>query len=241
MLRTKIQTKQRYRPNKDTKMQQDGEGQAMGRTIQKGVAVLAASIVLAAPPALAQEKAAKELKDDSVITLMNYAWTVLPTKFTTPERKTIEVDKNKRDAMIPVEVGREIIKVGYVSAQAQLCEMWEEQNANFSAMIAKEQAKKTWSDQQLLYITTLHRLTIHFAAGKMRLVEKGSDELQVFLEPIEPTKGSCTDDKRRSINQTIAAYVKTSPIAKTGEPPPEAVAATPPAATAQPVPAAQKK
>ena len=172
---------------------------------------------------------------------MNYAWTVLPTKFTTPERKTIEVDKNKRDAMIPVEVGREIIKVGYVSAQAQLCEMWEEQNANFSAMIAKEQAKKTWSDQQLLYITTLHRLTIHFAAGKMRLVEKGSDELQVFLEPIEPTKGSCTDDKRRSINQTIAAYVKTSPIAKTGEPPPEAVAATPPAATAQPVPAAQKK
>ena len=226
--------------NQHTRIQQDGEGQTMGQTLRKGIAVLGASMVLGAPLALAQAPT-KELSEKSVITLMNYAWTILPTKFTTPERKTIEVDKTKRDALVPVDVGREIIKVGYVSAQAQMCEMWDEQNANFSAMIAKEQAKKTWTDQQLLYITTLHRLTIHFAAGKMRLVEKGSDELQVFLEPIEPTKGSCTDDKRRSINQTIAAYVKTSPIAKTGEPPPEAVAATPPAATAQPVPAAQKK
>ncbi len=212
----------------------------MGQTIRKAVAVLAASMALGAPLVLAQTPT-KELKDESVITLMNYAWTILPTKFTTPERKTIEVDKTKRDALVPVDVGRDIIKVGYISAQAQMCEMWDEQNANFSALMAKEQAKKTWTDQQLLYITTLHRLTIHFAAGKMRLVEKGTDELQIFLEPIEPTKGACTDDKRRSINQTIATYVKSSPIAKTGEPPPEAVAATPPAAPAQPVPAAQKK
>jgi hypothetical protein len=188
-------------------------------------------------PAAAQAPAQqKELSEKSVQILMNYAWTILPAKFTAPNGKSIEVDKSKPDALVPVDTGRDVIKAAYLSAQAQLCDMWEDQVANYDALMARERAKGKWTDQQLLYITTLHRMTIHMAAGKLKVVEKGKDELQVTLEPIEPSKDTCTDAKRKQVKEAIAAYVSTAPK------PPAAAApvqtgATPPA---QPVPAAAK-
>lgn len=178
--------------------------------VRTGLAVLATGVLMGMPSALAQAQP-KELSEKSVGTLMNYAWSILPAKFTAPNGKTIEVDKRKKDAQIPIDTAREVIKVGYNSAQAQLCEMWEEQVANYDAMMARERAKKTWSDQQLLYITTLHRMTIHMAAGKLRVVEKGPDEVQVILETIEPSKDTCNDDKRKKVKESIAALVKAAP------------------------------
>ena len=98
----------------------------MAREFRTGLAAAAIVMLLGASPLLAQAPQ-KELSEKSVTTIMNYAWTVLPSKFTMPSGKVVEVDKTKRDALVPVETGREVIKVGYNSAQAQLCEMWEEQ------------------------------------------------------------------------------------------------------------------
>lgn len=205
----------------------------MVQMTRTAIAAALVSALLGAPAAFAQTEK-KELSDKSVTTLMNYAWSVLPAKFTTPERKTIEVDKSKRDAMVPIETGREVIKAGYMSAQAQLCDMWEDQIANYDAMIARERAKSNWTDQQLLYITTLHRMTIHMAAGKMRVVDKPNNESEIFLDPIEASKDTCNDDKRKKVKETILAYVKGSPLnIITGNPPPAtstAGAATPAAA-----------
>ena len=213
----------------------------MVQTVRAVIAVSLTSAMLGAPLASAQDKPAgekKQLSENSVITLMNYAWTILPAKFTTPDHKTIEVDKSKRDAMIPLAAAWDIIKAGNLSAQAQLCDMWDAQRANFAALMAREQAKKTWSEQQLLYITTLHRMTIHMAAGKMRVVDKPNDESQIFLEPIEASKDSCNEDKRRKVEEAIVTYVKESPLKTHDGPPPEETAAAP--AAAQPVPAAAK-
>ena len=41
----------------------------------------------------AQTPATKELSERSVSVLMDYAWVILPTKFTAPDGKVIEVDK----------------------------------------------------------------------------------------------------------------------------------------------------
>ena len=218
----------------------------MGQMVRTAAAVTLTMIGLGASlasvgVASAQDKPAgekKQLSENSVITLMNYAWTILPSKFTTPERKTIEVDKSKRDAMIPLAAAWDIIKAGNLSAQAQLCDMWEAQKANYTALMAREQAKKTWSEQQLLYISTLHRMTLHMAAGKMRVVDKPNDESQIFLEPIEASKDSCNDEKRKKIDDAIYAYVKESPVKIVSEPPPEPTAVAP--AAAQPVPTAAK-
>lgn len=202
-----------------------------------GAVALVAGLFFGAGPAVAQKK---ELSDKSVQTLMSYAWAILPSKFRAPTGKVIEVDKSKRDALVPTDVGREVIRVGYMSAQAQICELWEEQVANYDALMAREQAKKTWTDQQLLYITTLHRMTIHMAAGKLRVVEKGENELKVILEPIEPSKDRCGDDRKKKIKETIFAYVKDAPRLT-----PKADAAAPTSTAAgdakQAVPASQKK
>ena len=80
------------------------------------VAAIVAGSMLCLPAAMAQQPQSKEvaqksggLSDQSVNTLMTYAWTVLPTKFTSPEGKTILVDKSKTDAHISLEVGREAL------------------------------------------------------------------------------------------------------------------------------------
>ena len=57
------------------------------------VAVAVALLPLAG--ASAQTAVPKELSERSVKVLMDYAWSILPAKFTTPEGKVIEVDKKK--------------------------------------------------------------------------------------------------------------------------------------------------
>jgi len=168
------------------------------------IAGLAASAALVVG---AEAQTQGKLSDKSVNTLMDYAWQILPSKFSTPEGKVIEVDKSKRDGnTVPIENGREIIRVGYSSAQAQVCELWEEQQANYDTLMRREILKKKWTDQQLLYITTLHRMTIHAVAGKLRVEEKAG-ELKVILEPIKPGEGKCSDEQKTKIRETIQAYL----------------------------------
>lgn len=177
----------------------------MARSLMIGVCAVACSL---AATAKGQTQSTGGLSDKSVHAIMAYAWQILPAKFTAPNGKVIEVDKKKQEGtIIPIETAREVIRVGYNSAQAQVCEMWEAQTANFDTLMRTENDKKKWTDQQMLYITTLHRMTIHAVAGKIRVVdEKG--ELKVFLEPIEPSKEACPDEKRKKVAEAIETYVK---------------------------------
>jgi hypothetical protein len=177
----------------------------MASTTFKGaLAGMVACVVLTTG---ADAQAQGKLSDKSVNTLMEYAWQILPAKFTTPDGKVIEVDKSKRDGnIVPGENGREIIRVGYNSAQAQVCELWEEQQVNYDTLMRRELVKKKWTEQQLLYITTLHRMTIHAVAGKLRVEEKAG-ELKVFLEPIKPGETKCSDEQKVKIREAIQAYV----------------------------------
>lgn len=177
----------------------------MASTTFKGA--LAGMVACAALATGAEAQAQGKLSDKSVNTLMEYAWQILPAKFTTPDGKVIEVDKTKRDGnIVPGDNGREIIRVGYNSAQAQVCELWDEQQANYDTLMRRELTKKKWTDQQLLYITTLHRMTIHAVAGKLRVEEKAG-ELKVFLEPIKPGETKCSDEQKIKIREAIQAYL----------------------------------
>lgn len=170
--------------------------------------LLAGAAVFGALAGQAMAQAQGKLSDKSVQTLMEYAWQILPSKFTTPSGKVIEVDKTKKkENMVPLESGHEIIRVAYNSAQAQICELWEEQAANFDTLMRREAEKKKWTEQQMLYITTLHRMTIHAAAGKLRVEEKDGG-LKVFLEPIEPGPKACNDEKKLKVRESIVKYVE---------------------------------
>ena len=152
---------------------------------------------------------AKELSERSVQVLMNYAWAILPSKFTTQNGKVIEVDKKKRkEVMIPVPLARSIIQVARLSAHAQICELPEEQAANYRAMMKVENDKKKWSDQQLLYISQLHLFTVMWLTGNVKVTEKEGEKEVTVNERGTPSKQSCTDVQKKQVQTQIDAYLK---------------------------------
>src|SRR5262249_9402878 len=201
----------------------------MGKAANQGVALLCASAVVAAlsAPAFAQNK---ELSDKSVLTLMRYAWGMVPEKSTTPLGKTIIVDKaHASESIVPLDIAREVIRVARLSAYAQLCELPEEQRANYQTLMRREEAKSKWTDQQMLFINQLHLFTVMTLTGKVQLIEKDGDK-QVVVQEGKPLKTeSCTDTERKKIQDQIMAYVNAA-----ATPPP-------PDKRAEPTPASQKK
>src|SRR5215510_1657574 len=150
----------------------------------------------------------KELSDKSVLTLMQYAWSLVPNKFTTPDGKVIEVDKSKpSEVVVPMDTAREAIKVARLSAYAQVCDLIEEQRANYQTFMKREEAKAKWSDQQLLFINQLHLFTVMTLTGKVKLVEKDGDK-EVILNSDKPEKApTCTDTERQKVEAQIKSYV----------------------------------
>ena len=212
----------------------------MGKGAKAVVTLLWACAALSAVagPALAQNK---ELSDKSVLTLMRYAWGMVPEKFTTPTGKTIIVDKSHAsESIVPLDVAREVIRIARMSAYAQFCELPEEQRANYQTLMRREESKSKWSDQQMLFINQLHLFTMMTLTGKVQLVEKDGDKQVVLQEGKAFKSETCTDTERKKIQDQIMAYVNSAP-----PPPPAAAAATappdPPGKRAEPTPTSQKK
>jgi hypothetical protein len=209
----------------------------MAKGANAGVALSCAGAFVAAlvGPTFAQNK---ELSDKSVLTLMRYAWGMVPEKFTTPLGKTIIVDKaHASESIVPLDIAREVIRVARLSAYAQLCELQEEQRANYQTLMRREEAKSRWSDQQMLFINQLHLFTVMTLTGKVQLIEKDGDK-QVVVQEGKPIKAeSCTDTERKKIQDQIMAYVNAVPAT-----PPAAAAVMPtPDKRAEPTPTSQKK
>ena len=91
-------------------------------------------------PVLAQNK---ELSDKSVLTLMQYAWAMVPAEVHHARRQDdrCRQDQAQRDVIVPMDMAREVIRVARLSAYAQLCELPEEQRANYQTLMRREEAK----------------------------------------------------------------------------------------------------
>ena len=154
----------------------------------------------------------KELSDKSIETLINYAWAITPPKFTTPEGKTIEVDKSKRDqVVVPLDAARDIVKVGRLSASAQICGLAEQQAANYQTMMAREIAKKKWSEQQLLFISQLHLFTVMMMTGGVKVVDRGEKEgdKEIIIDNKKlgkPSDSACSDAEKGKVQEQLASY-----------------------------------
>lgn len=154
---------------------------------------------------------AQELSDRSVKTIMNYAWSYTPGKFTPPNGKTILIDKKNREKMtVPVKKGREVIKVARLTAHAQICNLPEAQVKNYRSLMTREQKSKKWSPQQIVYINQLHLTTVMMLVGKLQVVEQKGDKKVVVKEGKAAVK-TCTDEQRSKIKELITAYVASGP------------------------------
>jgi hypothetical protein len=205
-----------------------------GARVGAGLACAAALALLFGGSVVAQ---GKELSEKSVQLLMQYAWALTPPKFTSPDGKTILVDKSKPKAVIaPLDVAREVIKVARLSAYAQLCELPEEQRANYQTLMRREEAKSMWTDQQLLYISQLHLFTVMTLTGKVQIVEKEGDKQVVVQESKAAKTESCTDTERKRVKAQITSYIEAAPT-----PAAKSAAPTPPPKTAEPAKASTQK
>lgn len=197
-----------------------------------GAAVLAGAAALASAATAAEG----ELSDKSVQVIMEYAWSLTPAQFSKKDGTVIIVDKQKREqAMVPLDVAREVVRVGRLSAHAQACNLPEEQVLNHRSLMRREVEKKKWNDQQELYINQLHLTTVMLLTGKIKLVEKDGDK-EVVVDEKQAPQQTCTEEQRQKVRDLVAAYVKTGPALASNE----AGGATAGAAGAA-TPAAEKK
>ena len=185
----------------------------MAKRAYVGAVVLAGMAALA-PVASAGEG---ELSDKSVQVIMDYAWALTPAQFSKKDGTVILVDKQKRDqVMVPVDVAREVIRVGRLSAHAQSCNLPEEQTMNHRSLMRREVAKKKWSDQQELYINQLHLTTVMLLTGKIKLVENDGDK-EVVIDEKQAPQQTCTEEQKQKVRDLVAAYVKTGPALASNE------------------------
>jgi hypothetical protein len=183
------------------------------------------AMALAAAPAAGQE-----LSEKSVRTFMEYAWSLVPAKFTKPDGAVVEIDKKKKEqVLVPLDVAREVIRVGRLSAHAQVCELGEEQVLNYRSLMKRESEKKKWSEQQMIYVNQLHLTTVMLLTGKIKLVEKDGDK-EVVVEESKSNAQTCSAEQRAKVKDLIMAYVSTGP--KLAAP----AAAAPPATASAPAP-----
>jgi hypothetical protein len=171
---------------------------------------------------------------------MEYAWTLTPERFTKPNGETVLIDKSKRaEVTIPIDVAREVIRAGRLSAHAQACGLAQEQGENHSSLMRRQVQAKKWTPQQLVYINQLHLTVVMLLTGRIKLVEKADpkdpkgskapDKEVVVAEEPEKAAQTCSAEQKEKVKELIAAYVKTGPLA--ANTPPAAAAGAAPAAT----------
>jgi hypothetical protein len=162
---------------------------------------------------------AQELSEKSLRTFMEYAWQLTPSKFTRPDGRTIVIDKKKKDeVLVPVDAAREVIRVGRLSAHAQVCELGDMQVANYRSLMIREENKNKWTEQQLIYMNQLHLTTVMLLTGKIKLVDK-EGEKEVVVEESKTNTQTCSDEQRKKVAQMVRDYVATGPaLASQGAP-----------------------
>lgn len=218
--------------------------------VMKQVGIATASALMAVL-GFSGQAPAQEMSQGSVQTLMEYAWALTPDRFTKPDGVTIEVDRSKRElAEVPLEIARDVIKVGRLSAHAQMCNLPEEHVSNFRSLMFREEQKKKWSEQQMLYMNQLHLVTVMLLTGKLQLIEReDGKEPKVIEDNVGTAVKSCTPEQQAKVKEAVAAYVKTGPALPTraaaGGPVPAApgggaATAVPASAPAAAPPAAKK-
>lgn len=172
--------------------------------------------VLAAGLAVSTGAGAGELSDKSVQTLLEYAWALMPDKFTKPDGKVITIDKTKKqDALIPLEAARIVIKIADRSSKAQICKLLQKQLENHRTMMKREEESKKWSDQQLLFINQLHLFVVMLNTGNVEVVEKdGENEVKTSSAEggaaAATGKTPCTEEQKKAIEDEINAFVSGS-------------------------------
>ena len=103
---------------------------------------------------------------------MTYAFSIIPDETKGADGKAVKVDKSDPNKfLIPTEDARRVIRVATRSAYAEVCDLGDLARANYNTLMRGEEAKKVWSDQQLLMINALHMFSSSYFSGNAKITE----------------------------------------------------------------------
>lgn len=179
-------------------------------------------VALLAAWATAVPAHADQLSEKATRSFMEYAWSLTPEAFTKPDGETIQIDKSKKaEVLVPLDVAREVIRAGRMSAHAQVCELVQEQSDNHNSLMRRHAQSGKWTPQQIVYINQLHLTVVMLLTGRIKLVEKaeGGGQKEVVIEEGSTTSQTCTAEQKQKVKELIAAYVKTGPAVASSAPP----------------------
>lgn len=174
-------------------------------------AAVAMAQTTAAPKGDKETGAANEqLSLKSVKLITGFALTTIPSEIKQPDGSILKIDKqNLSNIIVPLDDARRIIMVARNSAHAQMCDMPELQAENYLALMRAEQARKKWSQEQMLFINRLHLFTVMWLTGNVRFLEKdGKKEPEVISEPDKGEKKDCSSEEKEAVKGNIETFLK---------------------------------
>ena len=166
----------------------------------------------------------KGMSDSAVRVLMTYAFSIIPEDAKGPDGKPLMVDKSDpKPYFIPIGDARRVIRVATRSAYAEVCELPELGQANFDTMIKGEEARASWSPEQMQMINTLYVFSVSYFTGKIKITAKEeavdpsadgapAEAATETIVSAEPPK--CPAAQKQKVIKAINAYVqgaKTAP------------------------------
>ena len=117
------------------------------------------------------------LSDSAVRVLMTYAFSIIPDEARGPDGKQAKVDKSDPNKfVIPTEDARRVIRVATRSAYAEVCDLPELERANYQTLMKGEEARKVWSQDQLLLINALHMFAVSYFTGSVKVTTQEEAE-----------------------------------------------------------------
>jgi len=149
------------------------------------------------------------MSDSSVRVLMTYAFSLIPETTPGPDGKPLPVDKSDANKfVIPGEDARLVIRAATRSAYADVCGLPDLAQANYQAMMTAEEAKKSWSREQLLMINALHLFAVSYFTGNATIIEEpGTTD-----EPAAAADGTTTVTKEAGSPETAAEDQQTRQV-----------------------------
>jgi hypothetical protein len=152
----------------------------------------------------------QELSQKSVKLITGFALTTIPSEIKQPDGKVLKIDRqNLERVLVPLDDARRIIMTARNSAHAQMCDLPELQAENYLALMRSEQAKKKWSQEQMLFINRLHLFTVMWLTGNVKFLEKdGKKEPTVISEPDKDGPKACSPEEKESVKTNIEAFLK---------------------------------
>lgn len=209
---------------------------------QTGVKTAAEELDKRSKPAEGAGGGQGKLSDRSVNVMSSLAFSIMPEEYPGTDGKPHKVNKsNPNKFLVPVDDARRIIRVATRSAYAEACGLLELERANFEALMKNEEARKTWTREQLLFIRALHIFSVSYFTGNMQITttEEENDvqgaktaadlddaknkksasapKEESAADPATPKvlaqkKLECPPEQKERVTKSITAYVQSAKV-----------------------------